>query len=73
MAGDPRVLGLLEQMLDSGTTPEEACRDCPELLPEVLERWREFRLIDAAVDELLPEDRTAPDVGAVRSSGHANP
>jgi hypothetical protein len=32
MGGDPRVLGLLEDMLDSGMTPEEVCRDCPELV-----------------------------------------
>ena len=65
MAGDPRVLGLLEEMLDAGKTPEEVCRGCPELLPEVRERWKEFRRIDAAVVELLPGLRTAPDVGAV--------
>src|SRR5262245_17963175 len=65
MAGDPRVLGLLEEMLDAGRTPEEVCRDCPDLLPEVRERWKEFRRIDAAVGELLPDGRTAPDVGAV--------
>ena len=33
MSGDPRVLDLLEEMLDSGRTPEEVCRNCPELLP----------------------------------------
>ena len=65
MAGDPRVLGLLEEMLDAGKTPEEVCRGCPELLAEVRERWREFRLIDAAVVELLPGLRTTPGVGAV--------
>src|SRR5262245_43636809 len=65
MAGDPRVLGLLEEMLAAGKTPEEVCRDCPELLPEVRERWREFRLIDAAVVELLPGLRTSPGVGTV--------
>src|SRR5262249_46532682 len=65
MAGDPRVLGLLEEMLDVGKTPEEVCRGCPELLAEVRERWKEFRIIDAAVVELLPGLRRAPDVGAV--------
>ena len=65
MAGDPRVLGLLEEMLDAGRTPEEVCRDCPELLPEVRERWREFRLIDAAVVALFPGLRTTPAVGAI--------
>ncbi len=54
MASNPRVLELLEEMLDAGKTPEEVCRDCPELLQEVRQRWSEFRLIDAAVVELLP-------------------
>ena len=54
MVGNPRVLGLLEEMLDTGKTPEEACRDCPELLSEVRNRWQEFQLIDAEVKSLLP-------------------
>ena len=54
MAGNPQVLGLLEEMLDSGKTPEEVCRDCPELLPEVRQRWQEFRLIDVQLGALLP-------------------
>jgi serine/threonine-protein kinase len=58
MAGDRRVFGLLEEMLDSGKTPEEVCRDCPELLPQVRQRWQEFRLIDAQVGALLPEPGT---------------
>jgi WD40 repeat protein/serine/threonine protein kinase len=64
MSGDPRVLGLLEEMLDGGKTPEEACRGCPELLAEVRERWREFRRIDAGVVELLPGLQTSPYIGA---------
>jgi hypothetical protein len=51
MAGDPRVLGLLEEMLDAGKTPDEVCRGCPDLLAEVREKWKEFRRIDAAVVE----------------------
>src|SRR6516165_9284195 len=54
MAGNPEVLGLLEEMLDSGKTPEEVCGDCPELLPQVRQRWREFQLIDDQVGALLP-------------------
>src|SRR5262245_9514698 len=65
MAGDPRVLGLLEEMLEAGKTPEEVCRGCPDLLAEVRVRWREFRLIDAGVVELLPGLRTVPGDGAV--------
>ncbi len=54
MANGPRILELLEEMLDSGKTPEEVCRDCPNLLLEVQQRWRNFRLIDAQVMTLLP-------------------
>ena len=54
MAGSAQVLGLLEEILDAGKTPDEVCRDCPELLPEVRRRWQEFCLIDAQVGALLP-------------------
>jgi serine/threonine-protein kinase len=64
MAGNPQVLGLLEEMLDSGKTPEEVCRDCPELLPEVRRRWQEFQLIDEQVKTLLPGLATRPAAGA---------
>jgi hypothetical protein len=64
MAGNPRVLGLLEEMLDSGKTPEEVCRECPELLPEVRQRWQEFCRIDAQLMTLLPGLATRPAAGA---------
>jgi hypothetical protein len=65
MGGNPQVLGLLEEMLDSGKTPEEVCRDCPELLAEVLQRWRQFQLIDGQIRTLLPGlAATRPDAGA---------
>ena len=64
MAGDPRVLGLLEEMLSSGKTPEEVCRDCPELLPEVRRRWQQFQLVNAQVRSLLPGPGTSSDAGA---------
>jgi hypothetical protein len=62
MTGNPQVFGILEEMLDSGMTPEEACRDCPDLLPVVRERWAEFCRIDAGVVALLPGLRTDPTV-----------
>ena len=65
MAGNPQVFGLLEDMLDSGKTPEEVCRDCPDLLPEVRQRWQAFRLIDEQVGALLPGLRTPVDAGSV--------
>src|SRR5262245_2217904 len=73
MAGDPRVLGLLEEMLDSGKTPEEMCRDCPELLPEVRRRLQEFRLIDAQVGALFPEPGPAADTGPFTPGPPAGP
>src|SRR5262245_9783019 len=65
MAGDPRVLELLKEILDAGKTPDEVCRGRPELLDEVRERWKELRRIDASVVELLPSFETAPHVGTV--------
>jgi tRNA A-37 threonylcarbamoyl transferase component Bud32 len=64
MASNPQVLGLLEEMLGSGKTPEEVCRHCPELLPEVLQRWQEFQLIDAQPRTLLRGIATGSLVGA---------
>src|SRR5262245_18928271 len=64
MAANSRVFALLEEMLDSGKTPEEVCRDCPELLPDVQQRWQEFRRIDAEVEAWFPEPGTQSDAGA---------
>ena len=55
MAEDTRITELLEEMLDNGLTPEEACRDCPELLPNVRERWKLFDRIDAELRLMFPE------------------
>jgi hypothetical protein len=74
MAGNPQVLGMLEEMLDSGKTPEEVCRDCPELLPEIRQRWEEFRRIDAKLGALLPGLRTDAAAGAcAQLAGSARP
>jgi serine/threonine-protein kinase len=63
MGTTPQVLELLEEILGSGRTPEEVCRDCPELLPEVRQRWQQFELIDAQVRTCLPGLATRPDAG----------
>jgi tetratricopeptide (TPR) repeat protein/tRNA A-37 threonylcarbamoyl transferase component Bud32 len=55
MTADERVTELLLEMLDSGRTAEEVCRQCPELLPEVRKRWQAFSSIDAEYQALLPE------------------
>ena len=66
MAGNPRVFELLEEMLDTGRTPEEVCRDCPELLPEVRRRWTTFRRIDAEFAALLPPSNAAREAEAMQ-------
>jgi eukaryotic-like serine/threonine-protein kinase len=53
MDADLHVQSILEGMLDSGHTPEEACRDCPELLPLVLKEWRRKLACDAHLDALF--------------------
>ena len=40
MAAESLVQQLLDEISDSGRTPEEVCGACPELLPEVRRRWR---------------------------------
>src|SRR5262247_386845 len=67
----PKVFGLLEEMLESAKTPEEVCRDCPELLPEVRQRWRQFQLIDVQVGSLLPGLATRPEAAATAPPGGA--
>jgi serine/threonine protein kinase len=66
MASNPRVFELLEEVLNTGRTPEEVCRNCPELLPEVNRRWKAFRRIDAEFGVLLPASDTTLDAEAMR-------
>ena len=63
--GNPQVLALVEEMLNSGKTPEEACLDCPELLPEVRRRRQEFCLVNAQVEALFPGLRTDQGADAI--------
>lgn len=63
MASSPQVLELLEEILESARTPEEVCRDYPDLLQEVRERWQNFERIDDQVRSLLPGIVTPPASG----------
>jgi serine/threonine protein kinase len=65
MASDSQVHQKLVEMLESGETPEEVCRDCPELLPKVRQRWRQFQLIDVQVRLLLPGVATRPGADSI--------
>jgi predicted ATPase len=60
---------MLQEILESGKTPEEVCRDFPELLPEIRQRWRQFQLIDAQVRMLLPGVGGSSDAGTAAPPG----
>ena len=70
MSGNPDVFALLEEMLDSGRTPEEVCRDCPELLPEVRRRWHAFHFVDGAFAALFPDPETPSRADAIVAVPH---
>ena len=55
MASDPRVERAVEEILDSGCSVREACRDYPELLSQVHERWRRVNAVRVQVGALFPE------------------
>jgi serine/threonine-protein kinase len=62
MADESRVQQLLDEIADSGCTPEQACGGCPDLLPEVRRRWRQMRAVAAELDALFPS--SGPDADA---------
>jgi serine/threonine-protein kinase len=57
----PRVQQLLEEIVESGSTPEEVCGAYPELLPEVRQRWQQMRAAEAVLDALFPTSAPVPD------------
>ena len=71
MADNLDVLALLEEILDSGRSPEEVCRDCPELLPEVQRRWRAFLRVDGSLAALFPDPEKTLAADAVAAVAHA--
>jgi serine/threonine-protein kinase len=61
MADEPRVVQLLDEILDSERTPEEVCSSYPELLPEVRQRWQQMRLVEAQLNAMFPSPETKTD------------
>jgi serine/threonine-protein kinase len=45
MSAESRVLQLLDEISESGRSPEEVCTHCPELLEEVRGRWQQVRMV----------------------------
>jgi serine/threonine-protein kinase len=62
MADEARLQRVLDEILDSGRSPEEVCSTCPELLPDVRHRLRQMRLVEAELDALFPTP--TPDANA---------
>jgi serine/threonine-protein kinase len=60
MADEPRVQNLLDEIFDSNRTPEELCVDCPELLPEIRQRWQQMCLVEAELEALFPTPGSNP-------------
>ncbi len=54
MPDDPRVQSLLEELLDSGATPEAVCAAHIDLLPLVRERWQKVVRMRAEIEDLFP-------------------
>ena len=54
MTDNQRLRQVLEELHESHATPEEVCRSCPELLPEVRARWRAVCRVRAELDALFP-------------------
>jgi serine/threonine-protein kinase len=50
MTDDSRIEQLLDELANSHATPEEVCANCPELLPEVRDRWLQMRHLRADLD-----------------------
>src|SRR5882757_1124221 len=54
MTDENRIWELLEEVLDSGRTPEEVCAEFPELLPKLRARLRQIRSVDRQLEALFP-------------------
>src|SRR5262249_27873658 len=71
---DARVDELLKELLDSGGTPEEVCRTCPELLGPVRAGWQKLRVLQAEVGALFPDSPPSVDPANTNAAGpHAPP
>ena len=67
MRNDPRIERLLEEVVASGRSPEDVCRECADLLPDVVERLRHVRGVEAEVGAMFPA--AGPPPGAAGEFG----
>src|SRR5262245_25171452 len=62
MSDEARIQQLLEEMLDSKTTPADVCVQCPELSHEVEKRWALLQSVEAEVEALFPAPGRTPEI-----------
>jgi eukaryotic-like serine/threonine-protein kinase len=68
MTDERRIRELLEQILDSHCTPEEACAQCPELLPRLRAQLERLRRFANEIDDLFPSSNPAARDVAARAA-----
>lgn len=54
MTVEDHIQELLEEIMEARCTPEQACADCPELLPEVRKRWIHLQCVEHQVGLFFP-------------------
>ena len=54
MTVETRIRELLEEILETGSAPEEACAGSPELLFEVQQQLKRLRSVENQLEELFP-------------------
>lgn len=65
--GAPTILELVTLVLDSGCTPEDACREAPQLLGEVREQLLRIRALDAELDAMFLVTESAAEEGGAHT------
>lgn len=60
MTDEWRLRELVESILETHSTAEEACIGCPELLPKVRERLERIRRVEQQIDQLFPGSPSVP-------------
>jgi eukaryotic-like serine/threonine-protein kinase len=63
-----RIRQLLEEALDSGRTPDDVCREEPELLLEVRQQFERLRGVEAQIDALFGGPSRKPGAGGSSSA-----
>ncbi len=73
MTDDMRIRELLEEILDSHCTPEDACAESPELLPKVRARLERLQRVEDQIEVLFPSSNPAAPGNLSRRSRTPDP